>query len=436
MPVKYKDYYETLGVAKAATPDDIKQAFRKLARIHHPDVAKNKVAGEAKFKEINEAYEVLGDTDKRAKYDELGPNWQDPAGAGGARGPAGPAPAAGPARRPTSSSAGRDSATSSNPTSAAAATATALSGARAALLASGGDFTQPGGDVEADIMVTLDEVLHGSKRKITLRRSSETGGADRTNSYNVTIPAGVHEGQRIRLAGQGSEGSGGAQAGDLYLRVRLARHPDLNVRGADLYYDLDLAPWEAVLGTSVTLPTLDGATTLKVPGGHYLDGKQLRLRGLGLPRGRGRAGRPLRDVQGSRFPLTVSAEERALWEKLPRAQPSNHGRRHEKADTSKGPGPQGAAEAGRYSIAAASELTGVAPELIKYYHAGESSTPRRPAKARKPVFDDDAIYELRRLEHYRRQLGATHHAEALVLIGGLLREVARLEGELRYHGHR
>jgi curved DNA-binding protein len=307
MAVKYKDYYETLGVAKTATQDEIKQAFRKLARIHHPDVAKNKTAGEAKFKEINEAYEVLGDPEKRTKYDELGPNWQDPVGAapGGQRGPNGGG------RMPNDFEFGG--------TGYSDFFESFFGGSRDGYGSfgrggGGRDFVQPGGDVEADIMVTLEEVLNGSKRKITLRRSSEDGGEDRENTYNVTIPAGVREGQRIRLSGQGSAGTGGAQAGDLYLRVRLARHPDFNVKGSDLYYDLDLAPWEAVLGVSAKIPTLDGATTLKVAAGTTA-GRLLRLRGLGLPKDGGGRG-DLYATARIQVPATVTAEERGLWEKL------------------------------------------------------------------------------------------------------------------------
>ncbi|HZZ17846.1 MAG TPA: J domain-containing protein [Opitutaceae bacterium] len=303
MAVTYKDYYETLGVPKTATQEEIKQAFRKLARIHHPDVAKNKAVGEAKFKEINEAYEVLGDPEKRGKYDELGPNWQEPQGAA----PGGGRPQGG-GRMPNDFEFGG--------TGYSDFFESFFGGSRDGYGSSGRgghEFVQPGGDVEADIMVTLEEVLEGSKRKITLRRQGDDGEG-RVNTYNVTIPAGVREGQRIRLAGQGSAGSGGADAGDLYLRVRLARHPDFNVKAHDLYYDLDLAPWEAVLGVSARIPTLDGATTLKVAAGTTA-GRLLRLRGLGLPKEGGGRG-DLYATARIQVPATVTAEERALWEKL------------------------------------------------------------------------------------------------------------------------
>jgi curved DNA-binding protein len=313
MAVKFQDYYETLGVPRTATADDLKQAFRKLARLHHPDVAKNKVAGEAKFKEINEAYEVLGDPEKRKRYDELGAEWQGgaPAPPGGRRG----------------SGAGPD----------VEFDGTGFSDFFESFFAGGRDgfgsrpardghgfadetpFHHPGQDVEADLLVTLEEVLRGSLRKVTLRRPGSNGDAESQNTYQVKIPPGVREGKRIRLAGQGGAGHGGAAAGDLYLRVRLARHPDFTVRDSDLHCDLDLAPWEAVLGVQATIPTLDGLTTLRVPSG-TASGSQLRLRGLGLPKDDGTRG-DLYATARMQTPHPVSAEERVLWEKLARLSP-------------------------------------------------------------------------------------------------------------------
>jgi curved DNA-binding protein len=317
MAVKFQDYYETLGVPRGASAEEIKQAFRKLARLHHPDVAKNKVAGEAKFKEINEAYEVLGDPDKRRRYDELGPNWQDD-GRGSAASRSG--------RRGAARSAPGGPDFEFGGTGFSDFFESFFGGGRAgfdSFQRSGGRaqdgapaFEHPGQDVEADLLVTLEEALRGSVRKVTLRRSGDDGETERTDTYQVKIPAGVREGQRIRLAGQGGAGYGGGAAGDLYLRVRLARHPDFSVQGADLYCDLDLAPWEAVLGVQAKIPTLDGATSLRVPAGTAA-GSQLRLRGLGLPRAdRGRG--DLYATVRIETPTAVSAEERALWEQLAR----------------------------------------------------------------------------------------------------------------------
>lgn len=311
MAVKFKDYYETLNVARTATAEEIKKAFRKLARLYHPDVAKDKVTAEAKFKEINEAYEVLSDPEKRPRYDELGPNWD------GGNPP--PPQSGGGFRRST----GRRQAAPDfefGGTGYSDFFESFFGGGRSGM-GDEGSFARPGGDVEADLLVTLGEALHGSTRKVTLRRSGSPGVAERTNTYQVRIPAGVREGQRIRLAGQGNAGSGGAAAGDLYLRVRLERHPDFEVRDADLYYDLELAPWEAVLGVQVQIPALDGPTTLKVPAGTTTGG-QLRLRGLGLPRESGGRG-DLYALAHVQTPAAISAEERVLWEQLAAKSPFN-----------------------------------------------------------------------------------------------------------------
>ena len=315
MALKFQDYYETLGVARTASAEEIKQAFRKLARIHHPDVAKNKIAGEAKFKEINEAYEVLGDPDKRRRYDELGANWQDEgrgpsATGGGQRGRARP-----PGSEPDFEFGGTgfsdffESFFSSRRGGFASAR-----GPTTGENGEEGGFVHPGRDIEADLLVTLEEALRGSQRKVTLRRPGMDGEAERSNTYQVRIPPGMREGQRIRLAGQGGPGHGGAPAGDLYLRVRFARHPDLRVQGDDIYCDLDLAPWEAILGVKAVIPTLAGTTTLRVAPGTTA-GTQLRVRGQGLPREDGSRGDLYAIVQ-LQVPAAVTTEEQALWEKL------------------------------------------------------------------------------------------------------------------------
>lgn len=315
MAIKFKDYYETLGVPRTASSEDIKKAFRKLARIHHPDVAKDKdkASAEEKFKGINEAYEVLSDPEKRKRFDELGANWQEGAGFPSSQGGF---------NRRSSGPQDMESSFEFDGTGFSDFFETYFAGRRDGFGASrrasgpahGGAFVQRGQDVEADILVTLEEALIGSQRKVTLRRPGEPGAAERTDTYNVRIPSGVHEGQRIRLGGQGGPGFGGAAAGDLYLRVRLARHPDFSVQESDLYYDLDLAPWEAILGVQVKIPALDGATSLKVAPGTAA-GSQLRLRGLGLPREGGTRGDLYATVR-IQTPTTVSTEERALWEQL------------------------------------------------------------------------------------------------------------------------
>ncbi len=320
MAVKFQDYYETLGVARSASVEEIKQAFRKLARLYHPDVAKNKIAGEAKFKEINEAYEVLGDPEKRKRYDELGPNWQEsgsgPFAQGGGRSRAHP-----PGGAPDFEFSG---------TGFSDFFESFFSGRQGGFGGSRGfsdrtdaeaEFAAPGRDIEADLLVTLEEALRGSQRKVTLRRPGLDGAAERTNTYQVRIPPGMREGQRIRLAGQGGPGHGGAPAGDLYLRVRFARHPDLRVQGDDIHCDLALAPWEAILGVKAKIPTLAAATTVRVPPG-TTTGTQLRVRGQGLPREDGSRG-DLYATVVLQVPPVVSGEERALWERLAAASTFN-----------------------------------------------------------------------------------------------------------------
>lgn len=319
MAVKFQDYYETLDVARTAPAEEIKQAFRKLARLHHPDVAKNKVTGEAKFKEINEAYEVLGDPEKRRRYDELGAQW-----------PQGGATPSTPGDRPRgwSPPPGSESDFEFGGTGFSDFFESFFSGRRGGFDAArdsagrrgeAGGIAHPGSDIEADLLVTLEEALRGSQRKVTLRRPSIGREAGRANTYQVRIPPGMREGQRIRLAGQGGPGGGGAPAGDLYLRVRFARHPDLRVQGDDIHCDLDLAPWEALLGAKVKIPTLGSATTVRVAPGTTA-GTQLRVRGQGLPRTDGVRGDLYATVR-IQTPETVSAEEQVLWEQLARVSP-------------------------------------------------------------------------------------------------------------------
>jgi len=319
MAVTFKDYYESLGVARGASAAEIKKAFRSRARLYHPDVAKNKVTGEEKFKEINEAYEVLSDPEKRKRYDELGEHWQ-----GGAP----PPPSAGPGSHRGRAPSGETDFEFGG-TGYSDFFESFFGGGRGGFAGARGEtddpeaagFTHRGRDVEADLLVTLHEALHGSARKITLRRPGEPGAPERSDTYQVRIPPGVREGQRIRLAGQGGSGRGGAAAGDLFLRARFARHPDFSVQGPDLHYDLDLAPWETVLGVQVKIPALDGETSLRVPAG-TMAGSQLRLRGLGLPRESGGRGDLYATVR-ILAPSTVSPEERTLWEQLARVSTFN-----------------------------------------------------------------------------------------------------------------
>jgi len=312
MAVQFKDYYETLGVPRTATADEIKKAFRKLARIHHPDVAKNKAAGEVKFKEINEAYEVLSDAEKRRKYDQLGANWD--------KGPQYQAPPEGFYQRRGHHEEG-PSPFEFNGTGFSDFFEAFFSGTRdhegsfrrTSPHADGGTMAMRGHDAEADILVTLEEALKGSKRQISVRRA-DARGRERSDTYNVKIPAGVHEGKRIRLSGQGGPGRSGGPAGYLYLRVVLAKHPDFHVEGSDLYYDVELAPWEAVLGKKINITTLDGSAKLNIKPGTQ-SGTTLRLRGLGLPTDDATRGDLYAKVT-IEVPTSVTDDERKLWEQL------------------------------------------------------------------------------------------------------------------------
>ena len=297
----YKDYYAVLGVGKGATPEEIRSAFRKKAREHHPDVAKDKAKGAEMFKEVNEAYEVLSDPAKRAKYDQVGR--QGPGG--GFAWPGGmPRGEGGPDMEEvhfggTGFSDFFESMFGG------------MGGVEGMRGAGGRRMARRGSDVEGDLMVTLEEALHGSNREVTLQR-----GGGKVETYRVKVPAGVREGQRIRLAGRGEAGVRGGEAGDLYLRVRMARHPDLRVEGVDLVTDLEVAPWEAVLGGSVPVRTLEGEVVLKIPAG-AVGGKKLRLRGQGLPREDGGRG-DLYAILQVQVPEEVGAGERKIWEEISR----------------------------------------------------------------------------------------------------------------------
>lgn len=317
MPVEFKDYYAILGVPRDASEQDIKTSFRKLARKHHPDVAKDKKNAEEKFKEINEAYEVLGDPDKRKKYDKFGANWKSGAGfepPPGWEGSAGPG-AEGPQAREFHFSGTGFSDFFEQLFGRSGRGGFGFGGTEF----EGGDASGKtrGHDVEGDIMVTLDEVGRGSVRSVSLQHTNPSAGKAETHTFKVRIPVGVHEGQTIRISGKGGPGSNGEAAGDLYLHVLYAAHPDFRARGSDLYHELDLAPWEAVLGTTASVPTLNGHVSVRIPPGTD-NGQQLRVRGRGLPsRKAGEAG-DLYVTVNVRLPRELTAEEREAWEKLGR----------------------------------------------------------------------------------------------------------------------
>ncbi|MCB1224745.1 MAG: DnaJ domain-containing protein [Verrucomicrobiales bacterium] len=321
MPVEFQDYYQTLGVARDAGDDEIKKAFRKLARKYHPDVAEDKAAAEAKFKEINEAYEVLSDPVKRKKYDQLGANWQD---AGGFQPP--------PGWHSEGEGFGYGTAGGFSGEQEFHFGGTGFSdffeqffgggGARAGWTrtevgraGAGGRSAMRGADVEGDIMVTLEEAMHGTQRPITLRSADRSTGQVKQDTFQVRIPPGATDGRRIRVPGHGQPGVGGGAAGDLFLRIRLAAHPDFTTREADVYGELELAPWDLVLGAERVVKTLDGEIKLRIPAGSE-NGLKMRLRGRGLPKGKsGERGDFYVRLEVA-LPAQVSAAEREAWERL------------------------------------------------------------------------------------------------------------------------
>jgi DnaJ-class molecular chaperone len=345
MPVAFKDYYKILGVEKSADAKAIKQAYRRLARKHHPDMNPgNKAAGE-RFKEINEAYEVLSDPEKRQRYDTLGPDWQRtaqgfPGGGdfGGFRVHVEPGADAGDfseffravfgdlGSRFRGGGRGRPADGE-------------VFGDQVPFGRSGrGGFR--GQDVQTPVEITLEEAAQGTRRTLELElpqpcatcggtgRQGQAacstcrgaGQVPRASRVEVKIPAGVRDGSRVRVAGEGTAGIGGGAPGDLYLQVRVAPHPLFERRDDDVRFDLPLAVWEAALGADVEVPTLRGKVTMKIPPGTS-SGKTFRLRGLGFPRLKdGGQGDQLVRVRVT-VPAELSPRERELFEELRQLRP-------------------------------------------------------------------------------------------------------------------
>src|SRR6266404_3465805 len=278
MAVQFRDYYDVLGVAKTATEDEIRGAFRKLARKHHPDVNPGDKSAEEKFKEINEAYEVLSDPEKRRRYDQLGANWKagadftPPPGADGTR----------VEYADFGDVFGRDGG-SADFSDFFESLFGAGRGARA-----GAGFGMQGRDIEAEISIPLEDAHRGATRSISLQVAEQcpeckgsgtkdgktcptcrgAGVVRRTRTLEVTIPPGVREGSVIRLAGQGNAGTRGGPPGDLFLHVRAEPHRLFEIVGDDdIQIELPVAPWEAVLGAKVQVPTLNGLVEMSIPPG-------------------------------------------------------------------------------------------------------------------------------------------------------------------------
>jgi curved DNA-binding protein len=316
MAVAFRDYYETLGVARDASTEDIRKAYRKLARENHPDVNKDPGADD-RFKEISEAYEVLRDPDKRKRYDQLGanwkagqdvssaPGWEDVLRRGGGRGRTGAGRQAGGFADGVRVEFGGGDAGD-------------FSDFFSDLFGGGGGFgggSRRGGsifdgfgasqsrDQEAVLELSLEEAVEGGRKRLSID--------DR--EFEVDIPPGVRDGQRLRVRGGGAPGDGDGD-GDLVLRIRLRRHPRFRIEGDDLYVDLPMSPWEAALGAKVPVQTLTGDAQLTVPPGSS-SGRRLRLRGEGLPR-QGAGQGDLYATVSIKVPKKLTAGERKLFEQL------------------------------------------------------------------------------------------------------------------------
>ncbi len=301
--MEFKDYYTLLGVERSASQDEIKRAYRKMARKYHPDVSKEADA-EARFKEVGEAYEVLKDPEKRAAYDQLGARWKE-----------------GQDFQPPP---GWDQGFEFHGGGFTEADASQFSDFFESLFggahtrrgySQGGPVHMRGEDTHAKVMIDLEDAYRGTTRPITLRHT-EMGPDGRpqikTRTLNVKIPKGVRQGQHIRLAGQGGAGVGQGEAGDLYLEIEFNPHPFYRVEGRDIYLDLPIAPWEAALGASVKAPTLGGVVELKIPPGAK-SGSKMRLKGRGIP------GTPAGDLYAVLkvvVPPANSDEAKALYKQM------------------------------------------------------------------------------------------------------------------------
>ena len=319
--MEFKDYYATLGVTKASSEKEIKQASRKLARKVHPDVNPGDKAAEARFKDINEAYEVLGDAAKRSKYDELGANWRqyEQAERSGAANPfagwnvnTGGAPGSGGFRTMTQEEMeglfGDQNPFSDFFTTFFGGSGGASAGTRAGR--GGRGRAHAGRDIEHELDLTLDEAYHGTTKRLALSH----GGAPRTK--DVRIPAGVGDGSRVRVPGEGEPGTGGGPAGDLYLRLRLTPHPTFERRGQDLHTTVAVPVPTAVLGGEVDVPTMAGkAVRLKIPP-FTQNGQVFRLKTYGMPARGSHAQGDLYAKVEAQVPTSLTAEEREHYTAL------------------------------------------------------------------------------------------------------------------------
>ena len=298
--MKFKDYYEVMGVGRDASPEEVKRAYRKLARKYHPDVSKEADA-EERFKALGEAYEVLRDPEKRAAYDRLGAQWKPGEDF----------------KPPPDWTFEFDSQPSSGDHSDFFENLFGFGGRTG-----GPSFRGRGFDTAAQVQITLEEAFRGTDRALSLQRLERGGDGrvqPRTQELKVKIPAGVVDGQQIRVPAQGEPGLGGETAGDLFLQLRLLPHRWFRSEGRDIWLDLPVAPWEAALGETIRVPTLAGRVDLRIPKGSQTD-RQLRLKGRGLP------GKPPGDqfvVLKVVVPPADSLQQQDLYKQMAAAMPMN-----------------------------------------------------------------------------------------------------------------
>ncbi|OGV57066.1 MAG: hypothetical protein A2X49_06985 [Lentisphaerae bacterium GWF2_52_8] len=317
--MKFRDYYETLGVSRNASEDDIKKAFRKLARKYHPDVNKTPEA-ESRFKELNEAYEVLSDPERRKKYNALGANWKN-----------------GQEFRPPPNSGFRQDFRAGGPAGATYSFddfgggfgfsdffESLFGNANFSQSRSGGRARPPrpvrGQDHEAETEISLEEACRGAAKSLSFQVQEEDSQGRLkkfVKKLDFKIPSGATDGTRIRLSGQGGPGSNNGPAGDLYLRLRIHPHPRFRVREHDLEEDLPITPWEAALGAEIPVPTLDGNSTVRIKPGTQ-SGQKIRLKGKGLPKKAGEGSGDLYAILQIVVPKELSPREKTLFEELSR----------------------------------------------------------------------------------------------------------------------
>ncbi|HOP39909.1 MAG TPA: DnaJ C-terminal domain-containing protein [Geobacteraceae bacterium] len=305
MSVTFQDYYKILGLERSATQDEIQRAYRKLARTYHPDISKEPDA-EEKFKQINEAYEVLKDPESRRKYDSIGtgfqggeefsvpPGWEN-------------------VRFYHSGGEGADYSDFFR------AIFGDIGGFASGEMPGGGQRRRRGRDYETNLEITLEDACNGVKRVIDLETvaSDEEGRPVKSRqSFDVKIPKGVTEGSRIKLRGQGGKGVGGAENGDLYLKIHLQKDPRFQVEHHNLLGSVAIAPWEAALGTKVAVPTIGGSVNMTIPAGTQ-SGQVFKLRGKGIPRRTGEAG-DLMITARIVVPAHLTEREKQLFEELAR----------------------------------------------------------------------------------------------------------------------